>query len=251
MASGIQLAPGIKDRWLRMAFQAISSRRAFAAEFPAESIGFATARRVYRENGRQRWELDARILAHEPFGRIAEQMGLEESAVRVYERVFFHVRPKLTCRDYILRVAVGWKEPWQPRRVRALWCYFAFLGGPDVLDVLLEDFQARGLADYSHILNWAGDTPPPTTVSAALDRCLRAMCLKATPANFVYLQALQIELMKAPRPWQDPLQDKVLQPLIDEALTRTPIPLNPGAVRRLARPKLRSRERLKGARKCV
>lgn len=220
MASGIQLAPGIKDRWLRMAFQAISSRRAFAAEFPAESIGFATARRVYRENGRQRWELDARILAHEPFGRIAEQMGLEESAVRVYERVFFHVRSKLACRDYILRVAVGWNDPWQPTRVRDLWCFFAYFGGADVLDVLLADFKARGHSNYQHVVQADEERRRGTKWSRSIDRCLRAMFVQPTAANMRYLIELHIELMKAPRPWKNPVCDGLLQPLVKNALAR-------------------------------
>lgn len=107
--------------------------------------------------------IEARVLANDAPGRIAQQAGLSGAVVRAYEALFYDVRDRLPCRDFILRSVIGLDEvaaECQPAQVCKAMAYF---GGPRVLDELLF---ATGKA--------LGHAESATDVAAVLSEIARA-----------------------------------------------------------------------------
>lgn len=55
-----------------------------------------------------RWEVEARILAQEPFEVIGQKTGVRWEAIAWYERWFFNVLDRLTCEAYVVHQVIRW-----------------------------------------------------------------------------------------------------------------------------------------------
>jgi len=87
-----------------------------------------------------RWSVEARILAGETDREIARRIGCGEEIIQLYEALFFNVREKLNCTDYIFNVVLkdavlrGLHE----REKDLLWKLMAYLGGSHLLDAVIN-----------------------------------------------------------------------------------------------------------------
>jgi hypothetical protein len=120
----------------------------------------AAARQIHRENGNVRLELECRILASQNDEDIAEIMGLPVPVVKVYERVFFNVRPRLHAMDWIVISATGKKFVAETGEadIGVIARQFAYFGGPCMLKMVLPKlFDGSALSDSPLDLSKAAD----------------------------------------------------------------------------------------------
>lgn len=95
------------------------------------------AHRIYAENGEQRWELEARLLAGQSDRDVAGRVGLTRGIVALYHDVFCVCRDRLGASDWILTTFVG-RGPvigFAPGDLGAVWRWIGYFGGPHKLDV--------------------------------------------------------------------------------------------------------------------
>jgi len=88
-------------------------------------------------------EAEARILANESPGDIAQKVGCSLDAVQAFEKLFYDVRGCLSARDYIMtligpRAYHGLEE----QDVDAILKLFGFFGGGRIIDILLDYFKS-------------------------------------------------------------------------------------------------------------
>jgi hypothetical protein len=85
-----------------------------------------------------RWAVEARLLAGEPIEAIARKTVLTPQAVATFEALFFNVSDRLQNRGYLIHIAVGlYPTPREPDP-GLVWRLFGLLGGPVVLDALID-----------------------------------------------------------------------------------------------------------------
>jgi hypothetical protein len=89
-----------------------------------------------REDSEFRLQLECCILAGMSDGQIADRLGIPSAAVVAYEQLFFNVRDRLTCHDWIHTIVLdSWRRKglpgfeWWMKRL-------AFIAGPAVVDLL-------------------------------------------------------------------------------------------------------------------
>lgn len=94
----------------------------------------------HHENPLVRYELQARLLANEPYERIASRLCIPTSVISTYEKCFFNVSDRLENRGYIAHcvfgrlLQIGMKE----KDLDILWKVFGYFGGPYVLDAVID-----------------------------------------------------------------------------------------------------------------
>ena len=103
---------------------------------------------LYQEPSWEAWVLEAHLLAGEETRVIAQKCGLHVDVVDVYHDVFFDVRDRLRAHDWVLCRVIG---PRVSQRFResdrdVLLKLYGFLGGPLVLDGLVEYLQDPDIA---------------------------------------------------------------------------------------------------------
>jgi hypothetical protein len=93
----------------------------------------------------ERAVLEARILARESDETIAAKTSLSPLTVDCYEKLFFNVRDRLDCTDWVCKAAVRRPSARRTERgpldrsdIRAAYRMFGYCGGGLVLDVLLS-----------------------------------------------------------------------------------------------------------------
>jgi hypothetical protein len=88
---------------------------------------------------RQRWEIEARLLAGQSDDEIAGRLGVEAEVVLAYEKIYFDVRDKLESTDWIRFNAIGpgLYQGFDPGDLELVWKVYAFHLGPLVLDDLI------------------------------------------------------------------------------------------------------------------
>jgi hypothetical protein len=132
--------------------------------------------------------VEASLLAGESYAAVASRVGLDATVVEAYERVFYAVSDLRSARDWVLFTAIpGLYGGATGPDDAALTKFFAYLGGPFVLDLLLE---ATGMRPAP-----AGAAPPATV--ALVQRAFAARRLLATgsgPVPSVRLARLVDEL---------------------------------------------------------
>ena len=103
----------------------------------------AAALRLHEEDGPQRWEVEARILARQADQEIADRCGLSNSMVALYTQVFFDLRQSLDATGYLMATVVGrWGgDTFRNEDVGRFWAWAAMGGGSVVLDSLVEAFR--------------------------------------------------------------------------------------------------------------
>ena len=97
-----------------------------------------------REDRDVRWTIEARLLAGEPFTRIAARTMTTPEVVCWYEKLFFNVRPCLGAPDYIANVVIGasMHHGLNDREYDLLWKLFGYFAGTHVLDFLITTFAS-------------------------------------------------------------------------------------------------------------
>lgn len=127
--------------------------------------------------GRQsllRWEIEARILAGETDDVIAEKCEHAPEQVRVYEQLFFGVRPFLEATDWLHQRTVGNARfiGFRNHQVREYWAMIALNAPHQVLDLLIETYQQavdeRGYPGLLYYLQEAGPLPLGLQAQVAL-----------------------------------------------------------------------------------
>jgi hypothetical protein len=116
------------------------TRRRLPRRYPALYLAHA----LYAgEPAFQRWEVEARLLAGEPWDAVATKCGLGADTVRAYHDLFFDVGDKLPSRDWVANRVLG-------RRARVgltdhdtdfLLKIYAFTGGPLAVDALVDYYR--------------------------------------------------------------------------------------------------------------
>lgn len=93
-----------------------------------------------REDLDIRWEVEARLLAREPFESIAKKIGTDVEVVMWYERVFFNVLEKIDNQSYIGQVAMGRSihRGLFERDYDLLWKMLGYACGPLMVDSLVR-----------------------------------------------------------------------------------------------------------------
>jgi hypothetical protein len=105
----------------------------------------------------RRWELEARLLARQADAEIADQFGVDPEVVAAYEALFYCVRDRIDCVDWVTFEAIGPRiyAGFDPSDVEVAWKALAYHLGPVVLDALLDPDLARtdpGLAEQLDLL---------------------------------------------------------------------------------------------------
>jgi hypothetical protein len=88
-----------------------------------------------------RWQVEARILARQSWDAIAAKSGLAAESLRLYERLYYRVTDQLDNVRWVLHEVIGWHHN-GPERIGAIWQYYGYRGGPDVLDTLLYGYPS-------------------------------------------------------------------------------------------------------------
>ena len=138
---------------------------AWTAELPAGSVAFVKALRRCRDLDDHRslkeelpayyqafwlwmhrppelrWQVEARILARQSWETIAAKTGLTVESLILYERLFYHVTDRLDDYPYVLHEVIAWHHA-GANRVGTIWQYYAYRGGPDVLDTFLYGYPS-------------------------------------------------------------------------------------------------------------
>ena len=89
-----------------------------------------------------RWELEARLLAREPFPVIERKMGLSKEVIEAFEQYFFDVISRLDAPSLIVHTVIGRavQTGLAERDYDALWKLMGYLAGPLVLDSCIYKF---------------------------------------------------------------------------------------------------------------
>jgi hypothetical protein len=112
-------------------------------------------------DGRRRWEVEARIVADRPTAEVAGRTGLPAGVVEAYEALFFAVRDRLGCIDWIATFVFGPRlyEGITEKDADLILKRFAYGYGAVVLDALIPvlfSCSAKGAgggeADIDHRL---------------------------------------------------------------------------------------------------
>jgi hypothetical protein len=85
-----------------------------------------------------RWAVEARLLAGEPVEAIAAKTALTPQAVALYEALHFNVNDRLESRSYLIHIAVKLYPTPRSPDIGLVWRLFGLLGGPVVLDALID-----------------------------------------------------------------------------------------------------------------
>lgn len=116
-------------------------------EFPA----LYTAWEIYDSGGRQKAELDARILARESFETISQKMNLEHESVITYEATFFNVLDRLDKPSYICTFAINLENDYLSNNRHELWKVMAYFGGSEVLEQFIYPTFIHSVSDVRQI----------------------------------------------------------------------------------------------------
>jgi hypothetical protein len=145
VTEGEPLDVGRDDLWTQQAYHYLQERatckkpadfQRLAERMPAVHQAHALTR---LDPQLLRWAVEARILAREPFGVIAQKCALTPEAVEVFERLFFAVVDKLNSPTWIVTRVFG-MQLYVPSEndLDTIWKHAAYSYGPLVLDAFLH-----------------------------------------------------------------------------------------------------------------
>jgi hypothetical protein len=129
-----------------------------------------------------RWEIEARLLAGQPFEAIAKLTRVSPEILTLYEKVFFDVLDKLDAPSYIVHTVLfeSFNRGVSEKHHDILWKMFGYWAGPHVLDFLIFKFNRPQKADASS-----------TSVNAFLADDIRgqqllkaSLAMRTMPVNF-------------------------------------------------------------------
>jgi hypothetical protein len=122
---------------------------------------------------RRRWEAEARLLAGQADAEIADRVGVGTGVIEAYEALFYHVRHRLRCSDWVAAFAIGDRlyQGLDAGETEVLWKALAYHGGPVVLDALIDRSRTEGQATFDPRL------------AGPLDVLIEVMTTPVTPEN--------------------------------------------------------------------
>jgi hypothetical protein len=108
------------------------------AEFDAAIASACHVR--FEASERLRLEIEARLLAGQPTGEIAERTGLPAETIEAYEALFFCVSDKLECTDWIVTMVFGPRlhTGYTEANIDIIWRLYGWQLGPAVVDCLVD-----------------------------------------------------------------------------------------------------------------
>ena len=121
----------------------VAFRAAMAAGQENDNQALDAAYKVFTEDGPQRWELEARLLAGQTDAMIAERCGLTEESVTWYESIYFSIRGSLGAWGYIRQhvIGAGIDCGFRNDELRAFWAWLTFSGQPLAIELLIDTFH--------------------------------------------------------------------------------------------------------------
>lgn len=109
---------------------------------PADGLAdIDDAHRLHQQADLATWEVQARLLAGEPFDAIAAKTGLPQDVVEAFHELHFEVRPRLGAFVYVLGVAIGGTRVFphpRPEDHETLLKVVGHAWGPHGVDALLD-----------------------------------------------------------------------------------------------------------------
>jgi hypothetical protein len=134
------------------------------SDFPLVAAAYDT----YNNSGSTgfRWEIEARILAQEPFESIALKCATPPEVIGVYEQLFFNVLDRLQARTWILNYAIGRSihVGMTERDYDLLWKLYGYMAGPFFIDILTnktgiyEDVKPKSIPEALSVMRDAVET---------------------------------------------------------------------------------------------
>jgi hypothetical protein len=102
--------------------------------------------RLWLGEPRRRWEVEARLLAGQDDATIADRLGINPGVIEAFEALFFDVRARLACSDWIAACVIGPRlyEALDVDDIETLWKTLAYHGGPLVLNALIDNVHTEG-----------------------------------------------------------------------------------------------------------
>src|SRR5580658_5249358 len=100
----------------------------------------AATRAIHSNDGVERWQIEARLLAGTPVAEVARRTGIPVDLVKTYAALFFDVQGRLSAHDWIRLEAVGVGR-WAAIPTEGdIWRYVADSGGTAVVELLIGDY---------------------------------------------------------------------------------------------------------------
>ena len=138
-------------------------------------LAISAAREIAGQDDIRSWELRARVLANQPIEEIADRFGVSLATIAWFETLFYDVRVRLNASAWIRHVTTGdgFFYGFRDDKLGALWAFFAYHGGPIVLDAMVTAFYR------------AWRPGEPATISVYLrDDCPASLSMKAVIAAY-------------------------------------------------------------------
>jgi len=133
-----------------------------------------TAWSIYQDNADsgRRGEIEARILAQEPYKDIARKMALTSDAVTAYELYFFNVTDRLDAPGYLTHQVFGRsvQTGLAEREYDLLWKMYGYWCGPKVLDMLIYKFNNPSRPETAESVTalWTDDISETVRMNTAI-----------------------------------------------------------------------------------
>jgi hypothetical protein len=156
----------------------------------------------------QRLLLEARLLTREPLDQIAVRFATEPNAVVLYENLFFNVLDRLQCRDWIAKavlrpppeIALGSGNHIlsDEEAMGYVLRFFAYHGGPLVLDAMIDGMLPKGMpAGTEDLARWFEKAVAGVTRTRA---AAAASVLQIDKSNSLRLVKLAIRIAQSGKP---------------------------------------------------
>ena len=139
--------PAIDDEWVQVAKDLLAAVESNDLNHLPPAVRDAYG--VWTADEMPRWLLEAQLLTPRTFEEIAACSSLSEPTVHAFHQLFFDVRSRFQASDWILFRAVRSNplNDFAGPQPAGLWKFFAFVGGPEVLDVVVAVTLNRPLPD--------------------------------------------------------------------------------------------------------
>ena len=140
-----------------------AKREAVFREYP--DVGHAH-RLHYSPDIERRQILEARLLTSESIEGDRTPLRRAPKAIEYYEKLFFDVRERLECRDWILKVIIGPRSAYRNNKTGVMgdaergyvYKLFAYYGGPQVLDAAISGLGSTTMPQRAeNVEDWFND----------------------------------------------------------------------------------------------
>ncbi len=139
--------PAIDDAWVEVAKDLLSAVESNDLDDVPPAVRAAYG--VWTADEMPRWLLEAQLLTSRTFEEVAAGCTLSEPTVLAFHQLFFDVRSRFQASDWILCRAVrsNLLNDFAGQQPAGLWKFFAYAGGPEVLDVVVAVTLKRPLPE--------------------------------------------------------------------------------------------------------